>query len=410
MNDSIIKLKEQAMYELKHHVHYVNGMYINGKKHVVKLWKSRKPGSGKVKCKNALLRAAVTANLLEHGELKGADYQVDLWPVRIWSTSKSKSSKSKSKSMPIMPQMSFRRAIQVGGQYPADMNPEGCDGLKLTLDKDELKTAVVYSEPVVSSLKSCAAVGIFKNPEPGQMETAVSYLDSEGPYPGMGKMILMMQPMTLIQVCEAGIIKPSFRQFKIGLDMQFRSSDKDKFVQQVRSAGLKVSEKSWDDGSFEIPVMLDHLYNHAFAHNGIQDESEIQNLMELLGGVSIVSAHVIHSLLHVYDSMHIYRKDDPTWASYLDYLKERVGKLIPDETERRCFFRVLNMNSDNFLEKDGSVKKYVLPYTIKAEAMPDKNRQYTRDPSMLLEDFRAQLTTGKAPVQTGTTGKLPNVE
>lgn len=402
------KLKDQSLHDLKHHVHHVSGLYQDGKQYVVKTWMSPKPGTGKVLCKNKLLKSALEINLMERGLLHfDTDYTVDLWPVQK-PVSKNRNRNRVASLLPMMP-AGREFTVLVGGapQYPADMTQEGCDGIVINFDKDKLETAIMYSEPVVKALQSCAAFGIFKKPEDGQLERAASYVDSMSPFPGKGMMILRMQPQIITEVCSAGVIKPSFEQFRIGLETQFMAGSGDSFEQKIRAAGLRVKKEAWDDGSFEIPIMLDHLHNHAFAHNGIEKEEEIAELMGVLGGASVVTAHVIHSLLHVYDAMHVTDKSKDIWSIYLDHLTIRIGELIKDEKERQCFFRLLNMRSDEFLKRDAADKgKYIQPYTITDNAMDDKSRQY--DPDELLVDFRYQIMTGKAPAQTGTTDKLPN--
>ena len=136
----------------------------------------------------------------------------------------------------------------------------------------------------------------------------------------------------------------------------------------------------------------------------MQEEGEISELMDLLGGRSITSAHVVHSLLHVYDSLYMIRKSERSWEDYMDYL-EAILNIIPDERERRCFFRLVNKRADQFLAKDKD--EYIVPYQMIPDAMPDKSRQYMKQIARLIRPFGRQLYGAPMP-QTGTTMLLPN--
>jgi hypothetical protein len=155
--------------------------------------------------------------------------------------------------------------------------------------------------------------------------------------------------------------------------------------------------------------MLDHLHNNAYAHNGIADPDELTELFEALGGLSKATAHVIHSLLHIYDSLYVLYKEQSGWQLDFKHLEETITGLIPDPVQRRCFFRMLNKRADLFMVKDAG-NMYILPYTITDEALPHKLRQYShQDRAQILPSFRAQIKDGKTNAPNGKTSLLPNV-
>lgn len=384
LKEIINRVRAQARYDIDNHMHYVSELYKNGHNYYIDITETE--GRGNILCENALVCAAIKAQP-DYSMTK--DYQVDMIPVVQYT----KSQKTRKR---LAPQRSMQVQVQVqaGGQFPPDMNFDGCADLSLNLDGD-LKEAIYYSEPIVEYLKKSGAIGIYKKPTPEQKQVIMDYVRSSPP---MGPVEYVIS-----KLCSIGLVKPTFDQFRVGLDDTFPAG-LDAYSDQVRAAGLTVTAASWDDGSYQIPIMLDHLHNHAYAHNGMQEEGEIRELMDLLGGRSITTAHVVHSLLHVYDTLYMIRKSEQSWEDYMDYL-ETILNIIPDERERRCFFQLVNRRADQFLAKDKD--EYIAPYQMIPDAIPDKTRQYSRRIAQLIIPFGHQLRGTPMP-QTGTTTLLPN--
>jgi len=384
IKEIVNRIRAQTQYDFENHMHYVRELYKDGQNYYIHIIETE--GSGKILCKNALVGAAIRAQP-DYSVTK--DYQVDMIPIVQY-----RKPQSRTKIQSLAPLRSIQ--VQVGGQFPPDMNFDGCADLALNLTGD-LKEAIYYTEPVVEGLKTSGAVGIYLNPTPFQKKVIQDYAMSTSTG-------LTSRPESLIKmVCSIGLIKPTFDQFRTGLDNAFPALAG--YASQVRVAGLTVTAASWDDDSYQIPIMLDHLHNHAYAHNGMQEASEIRELMDLLGGRSITTAHVVHSLLHIYDTLYMVRKSEQSWTNYMDYLETTILNIIPDERDRRCFFRLVNRRADQFLAKDKD--EYIAPYQMILDAIPDKTRQYRTKIAQLIIPFGRQLSGNPIP-QTGTTSLLPN--
>jgi hypothetical protein len=378
--------------ELEHHIHRVEGLFIDGEEYYIRVTKSE--GSGKVECKDQLVKAAIEAQRHFDAEL---DYEVTIIP-RLAGPRRPRIRRPRIRplAIPVLQSM-----IQVGGTYPPDMSPLGCEDLELNLGTGPEKV-IAYSEPVVSALHMCGAMGVYSNPTAEQRLQVSEYSSELDP-----KIRPFLPEMVFKEACAVGRVKPSFEQFLDTLNRMFPVGCVD-YQGQIRAAGLRVTKESWDDGSYEISIMLDHLHNHAYAHNGIQDPADLTELTDLLGGMNKMVAHAVHSILHIYDSLYMIQKSNDSWNLGMRYLERQINELIPDPLERRCYFRLLNKNADNFLVKDSGEYRY--PYAIIADALPDKVRQYEHERRNLIEALRKQLTLGFPMTQTGTTPLLPNVD
>lgn len=403
-------------YDFENHIHRVNGLIKNDKEYYINITETS--GTGVVYCHEPIVTAAIKAqNHFDHNK----DYYVDIIPVvtvtdpavRVYPQD-------------IMWEFGQPTAIQVGAgfqqiqgvhlhrvEFPPDMNPDGCDVLqsrpmKLRMSVD--KVMVTYSEPVVDALRMCGSIGVYQDPTDEQRHQISNYLDTLG---SMGSLQMSQNPVGVIQTAiQTGHVTPTFSQFRVSLDIEFPRGSKG-VEGIIRSAGLNITPASWNDKTWEIPIMLDHLYNNKYVHNGINDPSEIQELADLLGGMSKATAHVIHTLLHTYDAMYMHRKTDKNWKYEYEYLTHIMGMFIPDNTTRRCYFRMLNKRATEFLVRD-ALDPYAFryPYTIAPDAVPDKARQYKRyaaeGSSSLIASFNTQLYTGQPVPQSGTTTKIPN--
>lgn len=392
-------------------------------------------GSGKITAVNDIVALTVESELRKNGTYdKKTNYSVTLVP-RTKRASRRAPMKT-GRSLVSKPVSAVPKMIQVAGGFPVDMNPDGCDDLRLdSLVPLRRRTVAVYSEPAIQNMIRCGVKGMMRDPDHPEAQAAQEYLHDI-----MGGMAAFMPPhMTesyLIQACEQGEFRPSFEHFREGRDeflggpLPEDPSDR-RFVIQLREVADRITSEAWDSGEYQIPILLDHLHYNAFAHNGLQDKDDIARLIGLLGEEDqLLNARVIHSLLHVYDSLYMNSRDTSSWRTGRDLVRAQMRELIPDDRERRCFFRLLNLNAGNFLEHridmrpgpDGLMAQviYSTPYAIADEAMPGKNRQYghARSRPNLRRGFRRQLrgynaetdtrAEGSKPVETGTTENLPN--
>lgn len=164
-----------------------------------------------------------------------------------------------------------------------------------------------------------------------------------------------------------------------------------------------------NDGNFrqyKKILLTEHLLNNAFAHNGIGTQSDIDKLFELLQSDDLYTLETIHSLCHIYDLLYMV---DPTTIKFREGLQtlKDYAVLTVDEMELNCLMRFINKGAANFLSTtaDG---KYILPYTIKPEAMDNKKRQYSRNCSTLLHEFKEQICYGRPVPPWSSTVNLPN--
>jgi hypothetical protein len=375
-------LRERAIYDYVHHIHHVIGLLKNGKEYYTHIVTSR--GNGNVYCSEPLVVAAIKAG---HDFNSRLDYHVRLipkLPLRKW--------RRQNRTMQtVIPR---EIAVQSGGSFPPDMSPDGCDHLSLQINAD-LNTAVLYSEPVSHALEMCGALGVLENPTHLQ-QTALEALEEEYDEE--------LSPELAYHAYSIRAIKPSYQQFLSAFEQLYPEGSPD--GADIREAGLGITEASWDDESYGIPIILRHLYSNPYAHNGMSGVEDIAELAELLGGLTKTSAHVIHSLLHIYDALYVFNKHGAAWQRQYGALETKITALIPDETERRCFFRLLNRNAGLFLLKDGDM--YVYPYTISDGALDSKRRQYTHNAHELLPNFKYQILTGTTEPQFNSTPLLPN--
>jgi hypothetical protein len=378
--------------EESQHVHHVVGLFKGGKEYFIHIEEKSK-GTGVVKCEDSLVEAAVKAQA--HFDNK-MDYKITIIPKL--------QRKSKSLRLSKISKRLQRSPSQRGGlpPYPPDMNPEGCENLQLNLGAEPI-TAIKYTEPVLSALQMCGYIGILSSPTPQQTAEIESYR-LEHP---------VTRDETLVaNGCMIGrIAPPSFEQFRSIFDAMYNETSTD-FNLIIRQCGLDITQASWDDGSYEVRILLHHLHTHAYAHNGIETPEDITQLTDLLGGISRVTAHVVHSLLHTYDSLYMHNRISAPWKFAMHYLGETITLLIPNPVERRCYFRLLNKDADRFLVKvgDGVPVTYRAPYAITDEALPDKERQYGRSVLSLVAPLGAHIANHEPMAQTGTTQLLPNVD
>jgi len=160
-------------------------------------------------------------------------------------------------------------------------------------------------------------------------------------------------------------------------------------------------------------LLNEHLRNHKYAHNGVNDLTDI---LRLIGQPEPTYTLLvfIHSLCHIYDALYMFKKESELYNSELKAL-ESYYPAIPDDQQRYCLFKLLNAHAGEFLEKlPDRPDQYILPYTINIHAINDKARQYHRvctdpiDRGCMIESFLEKIITGRSPIITGSTTELPN--
>lgn len=366
---------DKLLYDLEHHRHHIE-YYIHNDRYY-KVIISQVLGSGVVRCRSKFLKSAVKYQLVRYNNYnKHTDYIV---ATELQNKSKVKINKStfKLKQLHQLP-------IQVGANYEIfhPITVWNCNDVGL-YSFSGIKDAIIYTEPIIEIIKECALSYMLKNPTENQKTIA-------------GQSVIDLYNGHLKKK-----IKPTYEQFVNGYHAKFGLTPHP----EIQSAVNHITPDNWLDDRYQIPILLNHLYGHAFAHNGVYTEEDVEALMQPLGGLSTKNAHYIYSLLHIYDSLYTLDKQSDTWQTGFSYLEDLLTQ-IDDSRERNCYFRLLNKKAGNFLiKKDGS---YVLPYMIESHAIPDKKRQYSHKINDLYNGFSDQLSTNIKHKPTGLTSNLPN--
>lgn len=160
-------------------------------------------------------------------------------------------------------------------------------------------------------------------------------------------------------------------------------------------------------GNYRNLLLREHLLHNAYAHNGISDIRTLQ----LIIGADYRGLQIIHSLAHVYDSVYMHAPGSQAYINNMEFLAD-YDALIGAANERQrqaksCLYITLNHRAGDFLVQDA--RGFVTPYTIKAEAMAGKERQYGRCRPGLLPNFHRQICDEDHSAHPlGHTRSLPN--
>jgi len=403
----IKQILENSLHEVKNHVHHLKGFYVGGKfmNYSVGPIGPKGGGTGKIHAPSELVALSVKLDMMSNGEYdQTSDYDIALFDP---------APKGKRNGPP------SRRMIG-GAPFPVDMSPFGCDDLQLTsIVPVHRRETAIYTEPISRAIKHCGYIAMSNNYTQDQFDIARDFLLLKFRAPAQQMQIALMDQNRLVfTACSKGApLHSTFEDFRQVFEDSFVTpgAGGDPFVQLIIDHGNRISRDSWNDGSFELSIILDHLYSHAYAHNGLDNKDEIIALIQLFGEVDLLNASIVHSLLHTYDSLYMLERGTDKWDSSLDLLRVELVSLVPDETERRCLFRLLNTRAGEFLEidsivatPDGSVVQYRLPYTITKIALNDKIRQYESSLDLIPELQYQIMNPGYFPPRTGSTSKLPN--
>lgn len=154
----------------------------------------------------------------------------------------------------------------------------------------------------------------------------------------------------------------------------------------------------------QVVLLREHLINNRFAHNG--QGPDLDAFIARMNINNYLVLQMLHSILHIYDALYMYRTTSDEFDAHIDILEE-YDRLLGEGQQKVCFFTLLDQNAGDFLVRDGG--RYRLPYAIAPEAMADKQRQYgpIADHHTLVPSLIASLK-GRPLAPTGVTDALPN--
>lgn len=178
---------------------------------------------------------------------------------------------------------------------------------------------------------------------------------------------------------------------------------KDGNLQMVKTvlSTIKFNKDMLFNGEYIRQIMLYHLLNNKYSHNGV-DEKDILNKLSILlqkDLLDIDNLLFIHSYLHYFDELNMLRYDQIN-AKYILEGRKILRACLKKSINIICYEKLLNINQYNFLENIHSVQ-YILPYKIKKEALVDKERQYKMN-DQIYDIFLQQLHNTKIAI-TGVT-------
>lgn len=139
---------------------------------------------------------------------------------------------------------------------------------------------------------------------------------------------------------------------------------------------IKFNKEMLANGDYIRNIMLHHLLNNKYAHNGIEEKDVFEKLSILLGKELLDTSNLlyIHSYLHYLDELNMLRYDKIYNKNIISHRKI-LRSCIKKSVNILCYENLLNQKQYEFLEKSAS-NNYILPYKIKKEAFNDKERQY----------------------------------
>lgn len=174
----------------------------------------------------------------------------------------------------------------------------------------------------------------------------------------------------------------------------------------------EVSETDFKNNTWTTKILLHHLKNNKYAHNGINDESTVkigdielkifdhvkQNLMITNDWILY---QLLHSLLHLYDSL--YMSNDYNLRDTNDEIDIMMRSM--NEKQSECVRKIINSYGLDFLIKDDG--GFVVPYSIKPEAFESKIRQYGHSTNTLRKSFEYQIINNRPMEKVSNTANFP---
>lgn len=142
--------------------------------------------------------------------------------------------------------------------------------------------------------------------------------------------------------------------------------------------------------SFTIPILRHHILNNKYAHNGIDKDNFdiLQSISALIESNldNLVTLQFIHSYLHIYDALFMYKEGSVDYQDGLGTLQQ-IRSYLHDIVHRECIENYVNTNRYDFINRsidpkalhNSHLTKYALDYDITTGALTNKIRQYGQD-------------------------------
>jgi len=158
-------------------------------------------------------------------------------------------------------------------------------------------------------------------------------------------------------------------------------------------------------------ILLEHLLNNKYAHNGIDNIEILQSANRIITNVPTDTLEIdnlvfLHSYLHYLDDLNMLKDTEiakihlPLDSDIKDIRKDLRG-CFKKGVAIICFENILNSNQYDFLQKGTgeNSEKYKFPYRIQQEALRDKIRQYSSS-RKLYQNFHEQISDFGSPINS----------
>lgn len=160
-------------------------------------------------------------------------------------------------------------------------------------------------------------------------------------------------------------------------------------------------------------LVLTHLENHKYVHNGIDDIHLINSFIPNSLNDFEKSKYLVfyHSFLHLLDENYMYNKNSLISRNNIKEIQSCINA-FRDRRFSACVYRNLQLNRGKFL-KEISHYNYLLPYSIKDNAINDKLRHYREnfinDNNNIVPEYKDQFNhiiypSIYPPIITGSSG------
>ena len=186
------------------------------------------------------------------------------------------------------------------------------------------------------------------------------------------------------------------------------------FVKKILTK-IKFSKDMLRDKIYIREILLEHLLNNKYAHNGIDNIEILKSANKIITNaptnaptdtLEINNLVFLHSYLHYLDDLNMLKETEiakinlPSDSDIKDIRKDLRG-CFKKGVAIICFENILNSNQYDFLQKgtEENSEKYKFPYRIKKEALQDKIRQYSSS-RKLYQNFHEQISDFGSPIDS----------
>jgi hypothetical protein len=178
------------------------------------------------------------------------------------------------------------------------------------------------------------------------------------------------------------------------------------FVKNVLN-DIKFSKDMLKNGLYIKEILLHHLLNNKYAHNGIDNFDILEKASKIIEKdvLDITNLIFVHSYLHYLDELNMYNDTKLMDINLDNDIKKLLRGCFKKSITIICYENLLNKNQYNFLEKSPS-GKYKFPYRISVHALKDKKRQYNSFDD-LYENFYEQISNSEKPIYTFNETDIP---